>query len=319
MRPLLFFYLLVIYVVMQFCWWAYLLVELNQEVYEYKMEIVALKNTDAQQLTTDSDIFIKKLHDRWIMVAGEGAVFITLLVIGINLTRRAFKKEFLLARQQKNFLLSITHEFKSPLAAIKLSLQTLNKHHLEEEKQKSLIRRSLSETDRIQNLIENALTAAQIESQNIELQNEEFNLSALLAEIVKDKTVHLKSGHEITADIPGNVFMKGDVLAISSVILNLLENAEKYSPENSPVQLELLEREKHIVIRVKDNGTGIPDEEKENIFEKFYRIGNEDTRKTKGTGLGLYIVKNIVALQKGKVFVKDNLPQGTVFEIIFQK
>jgi len=319
MRPLLFFYVLVIYVVLQFCWWAYLLVVLNREVYEYKMEIVALKNTNAQLLASDREIFIEKLHDRWLMVAGEGAVFITLLILGINLTRRAFKKEFMLARQQKNFLLSITHEFKSPLAAIKLSLQTLHKHHLDEEKQQSLIKRSLSDTDRIQNLIENALTAAQIESQNIELQNEEFNLSALLNDIVKDKSAHLKDGHEIKAEIPDNVFMKGDVLAISSVILNLLENAEKYSPENSIIQLELLERDKHIVIRVKDNGSGIPDEEKENIFDKFYRIGNEDTRKTKGTGLGLYIVKNIVALHNGKVFVKDNHPQGTVFEIIFLK
>lgn len=295
------------------------MVVLNREVYEYKMEIVALKNTNAQLLASDREIFIEKLHDRWLMVAGEGAVFITLLILGINLTRRAFKKEFMLARQQKNFLLSITHEFKSPLAAIKLSLQTLHKHHLDEEKQQSLIKRSLSDTDRIQNLIENALTAAQIESQNIELQNEEFNLSALLNDIVKDKSAHLKDGHEIKAEIPDNVFMKGDVLAISSVILNLLENAEKYSPENSIIQLELLERDKHIVIRVKDNGSGIPDEEKENIFDKFYRIGNEDTRKTKGTGLGLYIVKNIVALHNGKVFVKDNHPQGTVFEIIFLK
>lgn len=319
MKPLLFFYLLVIYVVLQFCWWAYLLVELNNEVYEYKMQMVEMKTTDAALRNADHDLFIKKLHERWMMVAGEGVVFITLLIIGINQTRKAFRKEFMLARQQKNFLLSITHEFKSPLAAIKLSLQTLDKHQLGAEKQETLIKRSLNDTDRIQNLIENALTAAQIESHNIELQNEEFNLSGLLHDIVNDKTGHLKATHEITSDIAENVYMKGDALAINSVVLNLLENAEKYSPENSRIQLELAEREKHIVIRVKDNGTGIPDDEKTQVFEKFYRIGNEDTRKTKGTGLGLYIVKNIVALQKGKVFVKDNQPQGAVFEIIFQK
>lgn len=317
MRPLLFFYLLVIYVVLQFCWWAYLLVELNREVYEYKMEIVTLKNSDAA--VQSHDLFIKKLHERWMMVAGEGAVFLALLIIGINQTRRAFKKEFMLSLQQKNFLLSITHEFKSPLAAIKLSLQTLHKHHLDEEKRQSIIKRSLNDADRIQSLVENALTAAQIESHNIELQNEEFNLSDLLKGIIHDQSVHFKTAHPIVSDIPENVYMKGDALAINSVILNLLENAEKYSPESTFIRLELTEREKHLVIRVKDNGTGIPDEEKEHIFEKFYRIGNEDTRKTKGTGLGLYIVKNIVALQKGKLFVKDNQPTGTIFEIIFQK
>ncbi|MFI5219650.1 MAG: sensor histidine kinase [Bacteroidia bacterium] len=319
MRPLLFFYLLVVYVTLQFCWWAYLLVELNTEVYQYKMEIVELKHTDPLKRNADQEAFEKNLHKRWVMVTGEGIVFIALLIVGINQTRRSFRKEFMLTRQQKNFLLSITHEFKSPLAAIKLSLQTLHKHHLDEEKQQALIRRSLNETDRIQNLIENALTAAQIESQNIELQNEEFNLSALITGIVNDKTLHVQSSHQLTTVIPENVYMKGDALAINSVILNLLENAEKYSPENSIIQVELAEREKYIVLRVKDNGTGIPEEEKEHIFDKFYRIGNEDTRKSKGTGLGLYIVKNIVALQKGKVFVKDNHPQGTIFEIIFQK
>ncbi len=319
MKPLGLFYILVFYVVLQFCWWAYLLIDLNKEVYDFKTELVRLRTNDEQMQKNEHTIFIKKLHVRWMMVAGEGAVFLTLLVIGINQTRKAFKKEVLLAKQQKNFLLSITHEFKSPLAAVKLSLQTLLKHDLEKGKKNAIIQRSLNETERINNLIENALLAAQIESHTIQFQKEEFNLSELLRNTIEDKAEQYNLTHEISSDIPDNIYMKGDSLAISSMILNLIENAEKYSPKNSKTHLELLMRENHIVIRVSDNGAGIPDVEKENIFEKFYRVGNEETRNTKGTGLGLYIVKQVAMIHNGKVFVKNNIPEGTVFEVIFKK
>src|SRR5687768_8527326 len=125
MRPLVLFYLLVFYVLLQFSWWAYLLIQLNQEVYLHKTELIELKEPVA--LARESVELSKGLRNRGIMVAGEGFVFLTILVIGIFKTRQAFYKEFSLARQQKNFLLSITHEFKSPLAAIKLNLQTLQK------------------------------------------------------------------------------------------------------------------------------------------------------------------------------------------------
>ncbi|MEO5572006.1 MAG: HAMP domain-containing sensor histidine kinase [Bacteroidia bacterium] len=319
MKPLVIFYALVIYVMLQFSWWAFLLVQLNQEVYEHKMEMVELKHTYNTEKNEQHNSLLKKLHERWLMVAGEGTVFLALLVFGINMTRKAFRKEFLVAKQQKNFLLSVTHEFKSPLAGIKLSLQTLQKYDLDKEKKEALLKRSLNETERIHNLIENALMAAQIEGHSIELQKEEFNLSELLQNTIHDKAEQYRLTHEITADIPQTVFMNGDALAISSMMLNLIENAEKYSPANSKTHVELINRDKYIVIRVSDNGIGIPDEEKENIFEMFYRVGNEEVRKTKGTGLGLYIVKNVAALHNGKVFIKDNKPNGTVFEIIFQK
>ena len=319
MRPLVMFYLLVLYVLLQFSWWAYLMVKLNVEVFEHKIEMVELKQAYPIEKAKQKDELQKKLNERWTMIAGEGAVFLTLLVVGINMVRRAFRKEALLAKQQKNFLLSITHEFKSPLAGIKLSLQTLRKHSLEGEQKEALIHRSLNETERINNLIENSLLAAQIEGHSIELQREEFNLSELLENTIHDKAEQFRLVHEITSEIPENVMMTGDALAISSMVLNLVENAEKYSPENSKTHVELVNRDKHIVIRVSDNGIGISDEEKEHVFDMFYRVGNEDVRRTKGTGLGLYIVKQVALLHNGKVFVKDNKPQGTVFEVIFQK
>src|SRR5689334_2986024 len=107
MRPLIFFYLLVVYVLLQFSWWAYLLVDLNKEVYNQKIELSGYRDGGAAA-EREALVFHKQLEERWVMVAGEGLVFIALLIFGIYKTRQSFQKEFALARQQKNFLLSIT-------------------------------------------------------------------------------------------------------------------------------------------------------------------------------------------------------------------
>src|SRR5205085_808128 len=115
----LFFILLSVYVIFQFGWWAYLLIGLNDEVYAHKIENVSLKSLSPEQRQIEIDFFERKISDRRWMVIGEGGVFFLILVWGATMMIGAYKKEMILARQQKNFLLSITHEFKSPLAAIK--------------------------------------------------------------------------------------------------------------------------------------------------------------------------------------------------------
>ncbi len=319
MRPLVIFYIFVIYILLQFCWWTWLLVDLNLEIYEQRMDAVALKHADPEAQQRESETFRRDLNKRWMMVAGEGAVFFTLLLIGINQTRKAFKKDFLLARQQKNFLLSITHEFKSPLSAIKLNLQTMRKRDLDRHVHQGMVDQSLRETDRIQTLIENALTATQLENRSLELGRVEFNLSELVREIVDSKTGQAYHRHPVSGNLDEGVYFEGDPDAIHSVVVNLVENAAKYAPDGTTIVIALREREKHIVLRVMDEGPGIPASEREHIFEKFYRVGNEETRRTRGTGLGLYIVKTVVELHNGKVFIKPNKPVGTIFEIIFKK
>jgi two-component system phosphate regulon sensor histidine kinase PhoR len=143
MKPLTLFYILVVYIFMQFCWWAYLLADLNKEVYTHKI-VYSIQN---QQPGREA-VMLKKLHHRWFMIAGEGAVFLSLLILGAVKTHRAFKKEVALANSQKNFLLSVTHELKSPLASIKLYLQTLQKHDLEKNKQQAFLENAIKDTER---------------------------------------------------------------------------------------------------------------------------------------------------------------------------
>ena len=113
----------------------------------------------------------------------------------------------------------------------------------------------------------------------------------------------------------GDTLIKGDFTIWKLVISNLIENARKYSPDDEIIVVDLKKVGKNTVLSVKDCGNGIPDSEKHKIFEKFYRIGNENTRSSKGTGLGLYVVKKIVQLYKYDISVKNNTPKGSIFEV----
>lgn len=314
-RPLLLFYILVAYVLLQFSWWAYLLIDLNTEIVHQREYISEIKQDNGADQSANQVFFEKEKRKRILMVLGEGSVFFCLLVFGIYHTRRAFRKEFSLARQQKNFLLSITHEFKSPLAAVKLNLQTMQKRELEKPKQQEIIRRSLIETERIHLLVENALFAARLESENFETYFEIIDLSDFVRQLVKDFIQRQDHEHDITEIIAPGITIRGDKTALTSMIYNLIENAEKYSPENTNIEIGLSRNASEALLTIRDQGPGIPENERNRVFEKFYRIGNEDTRRTKGTGLGLFIVQHIVNLHKGSIKIRSNHPNGTVFEI----
>ena len=114
------------------------------------------------------------------------------------------------------------------------------------------------------------------------------------------------------------MFLEADEQLLSIIFSNLIENAIKYSPENTPIEITGKQENNKTTISIADTGAGIPDNEKENVFTKFYRIGNEETRSAKGTGLGLYIVKNLVALHHAQINISNNKPTGTVFTLVFR-
>jgi len=313
-RPLLLFYLLVAYVMMQFTWWAYLLVDLNKESTEYRMEISRL-SAETHLHEESINHFEKELDKRMLMVAGEGTVFLALLIFGITRIRSAFYKEIALGRQQRNFILSITHEFKSPLASIKLSLQTIQKRELDKVQKETILRRSLAETERIHALVDNVLLAAQLDSGTPSVHLERLDLSEFTADTVHAYTERPEQRHRIECKVASDIHIKGDAQALTSLLFNLLENAEKYSPEGSLIRVILTATNTAAKLMVSDEGGGIPEKERERVFEKFYRIGLEDTRQTKGTGLGLFIVRHIVQLHKGQIRIRNNEPSGSIFEI----
>jgi two-component system phosphate regulon sensor histidine kinase PhoR len=286
MRPLTIFYFLVFYVLSQLFWWAVLLIELDPS-------------------------------RKW-MVIGEGLVFLSLMSFGAYRLNRAFNKDRKMNMQKRNFLLSVTHELKSPLASIKLYLQTIQKRELDKETQASFISKSLLDIERLDDMVENVLLASKIENNSYSFPKEELDLSELVTKIVSRLQIHVCSKDNIVTKIEPNVFITGDRFALTSVVTNLIENAVKYSKDCLPLQVNL-ERKSNgkVCLQVADLGIGIPDEEKPKIFNKFYRVGSEDTRKTKGTGLGLFIVKQVLENHQAQIKVKNNTPRGTIFEVTF--
>ena len=316
MKSVRIFTVLVIYILLQFTWWSYLLYKLNDEVYKHRIEIVQLKY-DAVRSALEEKNLVDKLHSRYLMIAGEGLVFLSLLSWVTYQTVRSFRKEMELARLQKNFLLSITHEFKSPLASIKLYLQTIQKHPLDKEKEQSFISKAIADTERLDTLVENTLLANMIDHKGYSFNKEPINLSALVR-LISQKYNTLPDFHQrIKTTISDDISINGDKLALTLLLNNLIENALKYSPHHSEICIELKKNQIQIELSVADQGKGIAVSERKKIFEKFYRSGNEETRNTKGTGLGLFLARHIAENHNGIIAVENNHPQGSIFKVLF--
>ena len=304
-QSLIFFYLLVVYILIQFFWWAYMIMDLN-------VELTNLQNSIAPNEKSAAN-YRRKL----IMIIGEGSVFIVVLGLAVAKIQKAYKKEMDLANQQKNFLLSITHELKSPLTSIGLYLQTIQKRKLTPEKQEEIISRTLNDTNRLKVLVEKILTATRIDSSNFSIHMENTNVSKLSIESLQVLQETIGSHHQNIFNIDPDIYWKTDTLAFESILANLYENAVKYSPQNSNITVVLKLHQEKLKLSVIDQGTGIPHTYKTQVFEKFYRQGQEDTRKTKGTGLGLYIVKKLTQLLNGNIKITDNTSKGSIFTATF--
>lgn len=297
-RLALLFYLLTAYILLQFAWWAYLLIDLNKKYYFQE-------GTDAVRLKV-------------LMVAGEGTVFLIFLFAGIYIMQRTIRKEISLVRQQRNFLLSVTHELKTPVAAIKLCLQTLQKRAgLPPEKRLTLENTAVENTERLHNLIDNVLLATRIESGQDVVQKQTVNLSELAEKLCGGLLKAIAGRTELRTKIEKGITATTDPQAFESILVNLTENAVKYAGKD-PVEISLTSQPGGLLLRVADHGPGIPADQRKKIFNKFYRMGNEETRIGKGTGLGLFIVKEFADLMNARIEIADNHPSGAVFSVWFK-
>lgn len=249
------------------------------------------------------------------MIIGEGVVFLTLLVWAIQRTRIAFRREELLAERQKNFLLSVTHELRSPLASIGLQAETLMKRDLPKEKQSQILANVLEDTERLNALIGNILLAARIDTAAFVLQKSKRNFSDFTEQLAGKIAQGVGQHHEFRLKIEKEIEIAFDDVAAHSVIANLIENACKYSKAGNPIEISLKKKDNRLQLSVADQGKGIPDSFKKTVFERFYRTGNEETRSTKGTGLGLYIANYLSEMHGWKISITDNKPQGSIFTV----
>ena len=286
------FLFLSIYVVLQFIWWAFQLVQLN--------------------LTLDDSS--ENQHRIIAMIMGEGSVFILILAIGLWQIKKAIQKEIELSNRQSNFLLSITHELKTPLAANKLAFQTLLKRNLDEDIKNDLIKNALLESERLETLIDNLLNASRIENKALTPSFTKENLSQIIESLVEN-TIKLHPKRSIQCQVSGEISISIDKYMIYMVLNNLLENAIKYSTNESVIEIEASQNKQNVLIEIRDHGIGINKGDVELIFNKFYRAGNENTRQKAGSGLGLYISHEFIKLHSGKLEYRPNNPNGSIFTI----
>ncbi len=297
-RTLLLFGILAVYIVLQSLWWAYLLVRKDQEMQAL---------IDAFQLATDSGP--GRADRTFRMVLGEGSVFLALLIAALVLTFRAIRRDLQLARAQRNFLLAVTHELRTPIAGAKLNMQTLQRHALPQEQRDQLAAQAVADLDRLAALTDKVLLAVRAEETDLPLEMGPMDLASLVRQAVDQARGTTLAQHQVELEVPPSLTVKAEALALRSVVDNLLDNAGKYTPVGSLVRVGIRRKGEGAVLEVVDQGPGVAEQDRERIFQRLHRGGDESVRTTKGTGLGLYIARRLMRRMGGTLTVR-NAPQG---------
>ena len=310
------YWVLLFYIIAALVWWFFTLYSQNESMFELR------KNNLAAVLPVHSEAYQAELHNiedarrrNNAKYIGEGGTFLALILIGAVFIYRSVRRQFRVQQQQQNFVMAITHELKTPISVSRLNLETLQRYKLDEEKKEKLLQMTLQETLRLDNLINNILISSQLDGHSYQLSKEELNLSALVQDVCTQFAGRYPD-RRLTQFIEPEVDLYGDALLLKLMVSNLLENANKYSPRDKAIAIRL-RKNSGVVMEVSDEGAGISESEKKLVFRKFYRIGNEQTRTAKGTGLGLYLCKKIAEDHNGHISITNNKPQGSNFIVQF--
>jgi signal transduction histidine kinase len=252
----------------------------------------------------------------WTLLA-IGSTFFALVLVGVVLYLILSVKAIRLNQRQSNFIDAVTHELKSPIASLKLYLQTLNRHQVTVEQQADFQKFMLDDLERLDHLIDHLLDAARTEHLQLATDPEDVPLDELLSRSARlaceryhlpPETIHLQVERTLVHARPAD---------LEIIFRNLLDNALKYSGERPQVEVESHSNgHARATVLIGDNGPGIPVKLRRKIFGRFVRLGNELERKAAGTGLGLYIVRTLVKRMGGKIQVRSKASgTGTIFEV----
>lgn len=247
-----------------------------------------------------------------------GVIVFTLILVGLSFYLFLIIKEVRLNQRQANFVDSVTHELKSPIASLKLYLETLEMRSVTDEQRNRFYHVMGEELDRLDHLITQLLEVGRLDAIGAQSEPEDIRMESMLHRCGSAACAHHKRDESttITYDLQPAV-IHAKPLVVETVFRNLMDNAIKYAgePPSVEVQVRVTERGR-VLTRIMDNGHGVPPELRKRIFGLFFRAGSELTRRQKGTGLGLYIVNTLVRMMRGRISVHDRPDQtGSVFEV----
>lgn len=305
------YWFLLSYVIAALIFWF---ISLNQQ----NDEIISFKKA---QLNSSSPAYVEQLKGienedkrKKIQYIGEGFTFLFLILAGAGVVFRLLRAQFRLANQQKEFMVAITHELKTPIAVTKLNLETLQKRELNAGMRQKILTVTLAETDRLNALCNNMLLLNELDTTHGRVMiAEKFPLKELLDECINENRMHY-THRNFLSDLDETLELKADRMLSKLAVNNLIDNAVKYSPKDTAVRIRAFRSEDAILLQVIDEGEGVHPDEMNKIFEKYYRGTGE---RAKGTGLGLYVTRLIIKQSGGSLSVQPNHPKGSIFTISF--
>lgn len=245
------------------------------------------------------------LNLREVAILVFGVIFFALIITGLILNTIFLVREIRLSEQHDAFLNSITHELKTPIASIKLYLETLKSRSVTREKQIEFYDIMLSDTDRLLDTVEQVLEASRTKEKKRGLNLEELDINNVLraAAATVQSRYNLGDGVIRIAEASEDLHVVADHGEMQTAFVNLLDNAVKYSGDDKRISIRTKgsRLNNKVEIFVKDNGIGIPPNDLKRVFKRFYRVTGKAMNGTKGTGLGLFIVKSIIDKHGGKL------------------
>lgn len=247
-----------------------------------------------------------------------GAVLFLGIIVGVLLNTIFLVREIRRNEQHDSFINAVTHELKTPIASIRLYLQTLQRRAVEEPQRLEFYQHMLQDTERLLHTVEQVLKAGEAAQKKVVPQRVPLEFNQLVRECMEMAQVrhHLAQTaieYREALNGAGSTEMLGDPEQLRTAVTNLLDNAVKYSPDGVQISVELEVRDQErVVLRVRDRGIGIPQHELKRIFRRFYRAAHRSLSQVKGTGLGLFIVRSIARKHGGKVFAQsEGVGKGT--------
>lgn len=291
-RRILLTVLLGTYILLQFSWWAWLLIQ---------------QQSDLHLIQTGSETWSRKNT----MILGEGIVFLSLLTFGFVAIWRGLQRENIQARKERNLLLAVTHELKTPIAAVQLAIETLQKHEVDPATSQSLLAEAQSGAQRLLQRIENILQSNRMVTGGA-LNEEAFDAEEVMQDAIRRNRTGRFQDRVIELHLEGNStgLMDGDPDALGLAWGNLVENALKYSPDIAPINITMTWQPSVLTCRIEDGGPGIPEAQWRTVLQKFRRLEDAQQLETEGTGLGLYLAHQIIKMHRGSLSIGTNPRRG---------
>jgi signal transduction histidine kinase len=272
-------------------------------------------------LGVDMEELQSRFRDQSRRFLAVAAMMVLALAAGMALIYRGVHRELVQARRTENFVAAVTHELRTPLSAIRLHGEMLlDGWASDPERQREYYRRIVRETERLSMLVERVLEKSRLKEGGEATTTGDLN--ALVLDLRHDLRRPEGGPDDLAVELApdlGPVRLSPE--AVAGILSNLVENARKYAPSSGagePILIRTRRDRRGVVLEVADRGPGIPPEERERIFEAFYRIGNESTRTTRGTGLGLHLVRLHAESVGARVGVRAREGGGSVFETVFR-